>query len=160
MCAMINRFNLMLGFTAGSCIVIGAAMIITEILFRVFAHRSLQLTDEYSGYLMAVSSMLGLGYVEMKNLHIRMDLIDLLKSRCQKFVSAMKVITYLIAIIFSIYLIYVGWNMFYQSFVNHSRSTQISETLLAIPQFFVLAGAVGLFLQYLCNLCKFCAGGE
>jgi TRAP-type C4-dicarboxylate transport system permease small subunit len=114
---------------------------------------------------MAISSMMGLGYVEMKGAHIRMDLIDLLRSRFPRAISAFRIFAYTAAAIFSLYLTYVGWLLFYQSYSYGSKSMQISETPLAIPQFFVPLGAFALFIQYICNLCKYCMslsakGGE
>ena len=150
-----ERINRVLGWLSGFCIACASLLIIVEIFARLTVG-SLQVTDEYTGYLMAVSSMLGLGYVEQKHGHIRMDLISLLQARFPRLIDAFRVSTYALAAIFAAYLTCVGWRIFYQSYLIGSRSMQISETPLAIPQFFVPLGAAMLFLQYLCNLYKYC----
>jgi TRAP-type C4-dicarboxylate transport system permease small subunit len=160
-----EKLNSGLGFLSGVCIFAGALLIITEILSRQLFSKSLQITDEYTGYLMAVSSLMGLGYVEMKHAHIRMDLIDLMRSKFPGTVSAFRIFAYAAAAVFSLYLTYVGWMLFYQSYSYGSKSMQISETPLAMVQIFAPLGAFALFLQYICNLYKYCAslsarGGE
>jgi TRAP-type C4-dicarboxylate transport system permease small subunit len=153
----IEKLNGLLGFLAGVCIACGAVLIVVEIAFRIALGKSMQVTDEYTGYLMALSSFMGLGYVEMKGGHIRMDLIDMLKSRCPKLIRALRIFSYVIAILFAAYITVVCWRLFRRSFVSGERSMQISQTALALPQFFLPLGAAALLLQYLCNLYKFCA---
>ncbi|GHS90320.1 hypothetical protein AGMMS49957_16050 [Synergistales bacterium] len=152
------RLNSFLGFFSGGCVVCGAFLIVTEIASRLAFQKSLMVTEEYAGYLMAVSSFLGFGYVEMRRGHIRMDLIDTLKTRLPRVTRALKAFSYILALLFSLYITYVGCLLFYQSFEYGSKSMQISETPLAIPQFFVPLGGAALFLQYLSNFAAFCAG--
>jgi TRAP-type C4-dicarboxylate transport system permease small subunit len=141
-----------LGFFSGLCVAFAALLIIAEIFCRVALGFSLQITDEYAGYLMAVSSFMGIAYVEQTNGHIRMDLIDLLRTRCPRALYVCRILSYCLAMVFAAYLTYVGWRLFHQSYLIGSRSMQISETLLAIPQFFIPLGGIALFLQYGCNL--------
>lgn len=156
--AAIERANGFLGWMSGLCIALAALLIISEIASRIVLDSSLQITDEYTGYLMAVSSMLGLGYVEKNHGHIRMDLIYLLQARFPRAIRVVRIWAYAVATLFSGYLACVGWRLFYQSYLYGSKSMQISETPLAIPQFFIPLGAVALLLQYLCNLHKYCTG--
>lgn len=149
--------NNVLGWLSGLCIACASLLIITEIGSRMLLGSSLQVTDEYTGYLMAVSSFLGLGYVEKTHGHIRMDLIQMLRNRVPGVLSAFRILAYSLAAVFAAYLTMVGWRLFYQSYLIGSKSMQISETPLAIPQFFIPLGAAALFLQYLCNLYKHCA---
>jgi TRAP-type C4-dicarboxylate transport system permease small subunit len=153
----IEKMNSLFGFLSGFCVVCGAILIIVEIACRIVIQKSLLITDEYTGYLMALSSFLGLGYVEMQNGHIRMDLIDLLKSRFPRLIRALRFITYIIAIAFAVCLTVVCWRLFKQSYDMKSLSPQISGTPIAFLQFFLPLGAVALLLQYLVNLFKFCA---
>ena len=153
----IDGANRVFGRLAGMCIAAAALLIIAEITSRVVFGQSLQVSDEYTGYLMAVSSFLGLGYVGQMHGHIRMDLIDLLREKFPRFIRACRIWAYGMALIFSAYLTCVGWRLFYQSYVYGSKSMQISETPLAIPQLFLPLGAAALFLQYLCNLRRYCA---
>lgn len=156
--AAVERMNGVLGWLSGFCIASASFLIIAEIFSRLVLGQSLQITDEYTGYLMAVSSFLGLGYVENVHGHIRMDLINLLRSKFPRIVAKFRILAYSLAVVFAGYLTFVGWKLFYQSYVYGSKSMQISETPLVIPQIFIPLGAAALFLQYCCNLYKFCSG--
>jgi TRAP-type C4-dicarboxylate transport system permease small subunit len=153
---LVEKINYLFGFVSGCCIVVGASLIITEIIFRCFS-KSILISDEFTGYLMAVSSMMGLGYVEMTGGHIRMDLMDFLLSKYPKVIYRMKIISYFVVIIFAFYLTYVSFRLFSQSLANKTHSMQGSGILLAIPQIFMPVGAFGLLVQYFCNLYKLCA---
>jgi TRAP-type C4-dicarboxylate transport system permease small subunit len=156
--AAIEKMNDLLGWLSGLCIALASLLIIVEIAGRVIVGSSLQVTDEYTGYLMAVSSMLGLGYVEKNHGHIRMDLIYLLQARFPGAIRALRLWAYATGAVFAGYLACVGWRLFYQSYVYGSKSMQISATPLAIPQFFLPLGAAVLLLQYLCNFYKHATG--
>ncbi|MDR3355222.1 MAG: TRAP transporter small permease [Synergistaceae bacterium] len=157
--AFIGKLNSFFGFLSGLCVAAASILIISEIASRLVLEKSFQITDEFTGYLMAVSSFLGLGYVELKNGHIRMDLIDLLRSRFPRVLRALRIVTYVLAAVFALYLTYVGFKLFQQSYEYGSKSMQVSATPLAIPQIFVPIGAAALFLQYICNLCRYCMDG-
>ena len=156
--AAIEKANGLLGWLSGLCIAMASVLIIAEIASRIILGSSLQITDEYTGYLMAVTSMLGLGYVEKNHGHIRMELIYLLQSRFPRTIRVIRIWAYATAALFAAYLACVGWRLFYQSYLYGSKSMQISETPLIIPQIFIPLGAAVLLLQYLCNLYKYCAG--
>jgi TRAP-type C4-dicarboxylate transport system permease small subunit len=156
--AVIGKLNSFLGLLSGFCIASAAVLIVVEIASRLALQKSLQVTDEFTGYLMAASSCLGLGYVELKNGHIKMDLIDLLRSKFPLTIRTLRIITYILAAVFASYLTYVGFGLFYKSYKSGAISMQISATPLAIPQIFVPIGAAALFLQYICNLFKYCMG--
>jgi TRAP-type C4-dicarboxylate transport system permease small subunit len=156
--AAIDSANKALGWLSGLCVAAASLLIITEIASRVFVGQSLQVSDEYTGYLMAVSSFMGLGYVAQTHGHIRMDLIDLLRTKCPRLIRACRIAAYGMTLVFAGYLTCVGWRLFYQSYVYGSKSMQISETPLILPQVFLPVGAAALFLQYLCNMYKYCSG--
>ena len=149
--------NGVLGWLSGFCIACASILIVTEVLSRLILGQGLQITDEYTGYLMAVSSFLGISYVEKTHGHIRMDLINLLKAKFPRLLAGFRIWAYGMAIVFAGYLTVVGWRLFYQSYMYGSKSMQISETPLVIPQIFIPLGAAALLLQYICNLYKFCA---
>jgi len=154
----IDSANKGLGRVSGLCVAAASLLIIAEIVSRVVFKQSLHVSDEYTGYLMAMSSFLGLGYVEQAHGHIRMDLIDLLRTKFPRFIRMCRILTYGMTLVFAGYLTCVGWRLFYQSYLYGSKSMQISETPLVVPQVFLPLGAAALFLQYLCNMCKYCAG--
>lgn len=156
--AVVAGMNNVLGWFSGLCIASASFLILAEVVSRIFFERSLQVTDEYTGYLMAVSSFLGLGYVQKTKGHIRMDLIDLLREKFPALIKACRIFAYTLAIVFAGYLTCVGWRLFYQSYIFGSKSMQISETPLVIPQVFIPLGAAALLLQYVCDLYTYCSG--
>ncbi len=150
----VESLNVFLGQFAGLCLVASCILIIAEIANRSFFNGTFYIADEYTGYLMGVSSFLGLAYTEKHNGHIRMEFVDYLGRRCPGVVKIIKVLCYLLAIVFSLYLLMVTWKLFYGSLATGQRSYQVSETLLAIPQAFLPLGSLALFLQYTVNLVK------
>ncbi|MBL3592514.1 MAG: TRAP transporter small permease [Synergistaceae bacterium] len=151
----LDSISLYLGRIGGLCLVVGCVMIIGEIVNRSFFHGTFYVVDEYTGYLMGVSSFLGLAYAEQHNGHIRMELIDYVQGRYPGLVRTIKSVCYLLAILFALYLTYVTYQLFHSSYVSGQRSYQVSETLLAIPQAFLPLGSFALFLQYVVNFIKF-----
>lgn len=155
---IVEKVNELAGWLSGFCICAAATLIIAEIIIRSCFASTLYVADEFTGYLMAASSMLGLGYVEAVHGHIRMDLVDLLREKFPKLIRLLNYIAYIAAIIVALYLTWVSYKTFDQSFANGSRSMQISETLLWIPQIFLPIGSALLLLQYCVNFVLFASG--
>lgn len=155
-----RRVNLVAGYLSGLCVCAATLLILTEIIVRSTTSYTLYISDEYTGYLMAAASMLGLGFVEREHGHIRMDLIDLLKEKFPRFLRALKCLAYCASILVALYLCYVTFEVFSKSFVNGTRSMQISATRLWIPQIFLPLGAVFLAVQYCCNFYLFVSGSS
>ncbi len=150
----LESVNVLLGQVAGLCLVTSCILIIAEIANRSFFNSTFYIVDEYTGYLMGISSFLGLAYAEKHHSHIRMEFIDYLAKRFPLVVRLAKSLCYILAMIFALYLLMVTSKFFYGSFITRQRSYQVSETLLAIPQAFLPLGCLALFFQYLINLIK------
>jgi TRAP-type C4-dicarboxylate transport system permease small subunit len=150
----IEGLSTFLGGASGVCLVIACGLIIAEIANRSFFHATFYIVDEYSGYLMAISSFLGLSFAEKHNGHIRMELIDYLQDRFPKTILLIRQLCYILAALFALYLTMVTWKLFFSSYMGNERSYQVSETLLAIPQAFLPLGSFVLFLQYVVNFLK------
>lgn len=132
--------------------VIALILTIGEIVFRTFLSSTLYITDEYTGYLMAMLTFCGLSYTLRERGHIRMMMLPhFLKGRGRTFFN---MICYLIGLAFSAFLTYCTFNFFWDSFVNESRSMHISETYLAVPQVFMPFGSAVLGLQFLAEFLK------
>ena len=156
---VVDAISTGLGVVSGLCILVASALIIAEIFVRDVFGNSLLVSDEYTGYLMAASSFLGLAYVEKTHGHIRMDLVLAFENKLPTLFKALRVLCYLVAIGFAMYLLYVSCYILEQSINYSTRSMQYSETLLAIPQAVLPIGALALCAQYLCNLYKLLYGG-
>jgi TRAP-type C4-dicarboxylate transport system permease small subunit len=137
---------------SGLFLVGGWLMIMTEIIMRSGFDKTLLITDEYSGYLMCALTFCALSYTLREKGHIRMTLI-------QKFVRDRKrlytdLACFLIGFGFCIAATIFAARYFYDSLVTGSQSMQISETFLAIPQFFMPLGFGLMALQFLGEILK------
>ncbi len=134
------------GILSGILIVGALLLILGEILVRTLFHGTLYITEEYSGYLMAALTFFALSFTLKEKAHIRMVfLFSVLKGKPKKI---LEIYAYLLGALFSAVLTGTTFLFFWDSVVNQSRSMQISETYLAIPQAVLPLGSALLFLQF------------
>jgi TRAP-type C4-dicarboxylate transport system permease small subunit len=134
------------GILSGILIIGSLGLILVEILVRTLFHGTLYVTEEYSGYLMAALTSFALAFTLREKAHIRMVfLFSVLKGKARRI---LEVYAYLVGAVFSAILTLTTFIFFWDSVVNQSRSMQISETYLAIPQAVLPLGAGLLFLQF------------
>lgn len=142
----IKPFGDAVGIFVGSLIVVSVLLILTEILLRSIFSKTIYITDEYCGYLMAVISFWGLFYGDINDDHIKINIIEGLKNkRALKIIQKMQAI---FGLVFSLYLSYVLFLLFQESLKYNSVSLQVSETPLVVPQFILIPGALLLALAY------------
>jgi len=140
------------GILAGIMMLIALVLVLTEIVIRTLFSSTLYITEEYTGYLMAAITFLALAYTLKEKGHIRMVfLYSLLKGKARSFLEL-----YAFAVGFVLFAIvtFTTTRFFWDSVVSQSRSMQISETYLAIPQFFMPLGAFVMTLQFAAELCR------
>ncbi len=140
------------GAVAGAMVCLGLLLVLVEIWMRSVHDSTIYVAEEYSGYLMAMLTFLGLSYTMKEKGHIRMTF--LLRSLQSPARRRLRKACHLVALVFSCLLLYFTALFFWDSVVNESQSMQISETYLAIPQFFLPLGAGVLALQYLAGLLR------
>lgn len=140
------------GVLSGIMICFGVVLVVGEILARSVFHSTLYVAEEYAGYLMSGLTFAALGYTLREKGHIRMTFLRSVLSDRGKCVLDM--ICFAIGGIFCIGLTYVTLLFFWDSVTSGTRSMQISETPLAIPQCFLPFGAFVLFLQFLAEFLK------
>ncbi len=140
------------GWLAGILMAIAFLMAIAEIATRSFFGGTLYIADEYSGYLMALITFIGLAYTLRERGHIRMMfLVHILKGRAK---TIYDMICLAVGFLFCLAFTWFTWIFFWDSVVNKSQSMQLSETYLAIPQAFLPLGAILLALQFLAEFLK------
>jgi TRAP-type C4-dicarboxylate transport system permease small subunit len=140
------------GALSGIMIVGGTLLVIAEIIIRTFFSGTLYITEEYSGYLMAALTFMALGYTLREKGHIRMTFLhNVLHGRSRLILD---MVCYLAGFVFCSVLTWVTFLFFRDSLMSGTRSMQISETYLAIPQSFLPAGAFMLALQFLAEFLK------
>ncbi len=148
----IDNLSVIGGWFAGILMVIAFLMAIAEIAIRGFFGGTLYIADEYSGYLMAVITFIGLSYTLRERGHIRMMfLIHVLKGRSK---TIYDMICLAAGFMFCLAFTWFTCDFFWDSVVNKSQSMQLSETYLAIPQAFLPLGASLLALQFLAEFLK------
>ena len=134
------------GALAGVMLCSGLALIVAEIVVRSAFHHTLFITEEYAGYLMCGLTFCALGYTLRERGHIRMTfLLRVVKGRRHLYLD---IICFSVGLLFCAGLTYYTGVFFWDSVVNESQSMQISETYLAIPQFFMPLGALFMTLQF------------
>lgn len=144
---IIDRISGFGGFLAGAMLCIGVALVMGEIILRTGFSRTLYVTEEYSGYLMAMLTFCALGYTLRERGHIRMTFLHKVVTGRPRICLDMA--CYLIGFSFCMVLLYFTSMFFWDSVVSGSRSMQISRTYLAFPQAFLPFGSLILALQFL-----------
>jgi TRAP-type C4-dicarboxylate transport system permease small subunit len=121
------------GGLAGLMLCVGLLIACTEIILRTAFAGTLFITEEYSGYLMCGLTFCGLGYTLREKGHIRM--IFLHRIVRGKYRGYLDLVCYAAVFIFCAVITGFTGEFFWDSVVTKSRSMQISETYLAVPQF-------------------------
>lgn len=134
------------GVLSGLMICAGVCLVSAEIVMRTFFSSTLYITEEYSGYLMAALTFLALGYTLRHKGHIRMTFLShVLKGRAR---LVLDMLCFAVGFLFLLLLFWVTSFFFFDTFASGTRSMQISETPLAIPQFFLPAGSFIMTIQF------------
>lgn len=147
-----DKLSFVGGILSGIMICAGVCLVIGEILARSVFHSTLYVAEEYSGYLMASLTFVALGYTLRDKGHIRMTFLRSALSPRNKVILDM--ICFAVGFLFCIGLTYLTFMFFWDSVVSGSRSMQVSETPLAIPQLFLPLGACIMMIQFLAEFLK------
>ncbi len=140
------------GWTAGVLMAAALAVSIAEIVIRTGFDGTLYITDEYTGYLMSMLTFMGLAYTLRERGHIRMMFLPhILKGRAHVIYN---MICFTVGFLFCAGLTLFTGEFFWDSVVSESQSMQVSETYLAIPQFFLPVGSLLLTLQFAAEFLK------
>jgi TRAP-type C4-dicarboxylate transport system permease small subunit len=149
---LIDNLSGFSGWMAGIMTAIAMILVVTEIVYRSVFSRTIYITDEYSGYLMAMLTFCGLAYTLRERGHIRMMMLPhFIKGRNRVIFN---MVCYVVGFIFFVAFTWFTFVFFWDSVVSQSRSSQLSETYLAIPQFFMPFGALLMTLQFLAEFLK------
>lgn len=140
------------GWLAGILMAVALAISVAEIVVRGGFDATLYVTDEYTGYLMAMLTFMGLAYTLRERGHIRMMFLPhVIKGRAHVMFN---MVCYLVGFLFCAGLTWFTGEFFWDSVVSESQSMQVSETYLAIPQFFLPVGSLLLTLQFAAEFLK------
>ncbi|MDD3993284.1 MAG: TRAP transporter small permease [Desulfobacteraceae bacterium] len=142
----IDRLSAAGGVLAAVMLCAGLVLIAAEIVTRSFFDYTLYITEEYAGYLMCGLTFCALAYTLRDKGHIRMTfLLKAVKGRPRIYLD---LVCFVIGLAFCVVLTWFTGLFFWDSVVSRSQSMQISETYLAVPQFFMPLGALLMTLQF------------
>jgi TRAP-type C4-dicarboxylate transport system permease small subunit len=149
---IIDRISGASGWTSGIMMVLALMIVVAEIVTRSVFSKTIYISDEYSGYLMAMMTFMGLAYTLRERGHIRvMVLTHSLKGQTR---IVYDMVCMLIGFLFCVGLTWYTFVFFWDSVVNQTLSMQITETYLAIPQAFLPVGSFLFLLQFLSEFLK------
>lgn len=141
-----DRLSDVCGIASGVLMVLSTVLVLAEILVRTAFSKTLYITEEYSGYLMAAMTFLALAYTLKEKSHIRMTFLHTIaKGKTKVWVD---IFAYCVGFAFCGILTYTTADFFWDAVVTKSRSMQISQTYMAIPQFFMPFGTLVMTLQF------------
>lgn len=145
---MIDRISNVFGVIAGIFMILGMVLVLTEVVARFF-NKTIYITGEYTAYFMVAITFLGLAYTLKEKGHIRMTFLHNLKIfKSGKVRAYLEMYTLLIGFILFSIITVVTAQYFWDSVVTDTRSMQVSQTPLAIPQFAMPLGSLLITLQF------------
>lgn len=140
------------GAASGIMMIAGILLVLAEIFVRTVFGKTLYIAEEYSGYLMAGITFAALAYTLKDKSHIRMVFLhSIVKGKAR---LVLDIYAYLIGFVFSAVLTWNTFLLFWDSVATKSRSMQISETYLAIPQAFLPLGSLLLLFQFAAEILR------
>jgi len=149
---LIDNLSGFSGWLAGIMMAVALVIAVTEIVYRTGFSGTLYITDEYEGYFMAMLTFCGLAYTLRERGHIRiMILPHFIKGRGR---IIFNMVCFVVGFIFCMAFTWFTFVFFWDSVVSGSKSMHVSETYLAIPQFFMPFGAALMTLQFLAEFLK------
>ena len=132
--------------------IVSTILVLAETIVRSAFDKTLYITEEYSGYLMAALTFLALAYTLKEKSHIRMTFLhSVVKGRAKIWVD---LFAFSVGFTFCAVLTYTTFDLFWDAVVTQTRSMQISQTYLAIPQFFIPFGTFVMMLQFLAEILR------
>ncbi|MBI4294934.1 MAG: TRAP transporter small permease [Chloroflexi bacterium] len=145
----LDKFISYLGYVGlglGIASVIAMALMITiHVILRYVFEVNLKFTDEYGGYLFTVIVFMGLAYCMRQEAHVYADLV--VKHFPQRVRAALELVHSLAAIfLMGIYFKY-AWRLWTDSVERGTRSVQVTETPMWIPQLFLWVGLSFFILE-------------
>jgi TRAP-type C4-dicarboxylate transport system permease small subunit len=140
-----ERIGLLSGVVA-AVFVTGISLIVFwgVIMRYVFNHPQVWV-DPSSIYMMIGLTFIGASYAMQKEKHVRVDVIIGLFNKRQQMI--IQIVTYLIALVYTLILGILAFNMAYGSFLVDRRDATVIETPLFIPQSSIPIGCAFLLIS-------------
>jgi TRAP-type mannitol/chloroaromatic compound transport system permease small subunit len=158
----VDRVSIGFGYLAGAMYVVLAFFITYDVLARKwgaqFGLPTTQVTDEISGYMLALAATWGLAYALRSGSHVRIDVVfPYLSSRLR---AAADFIALLLMALFAAIVSWKIWALVTDSWQSGLRSSTYLLTPLYVPQLILGVGFTLLALAALCLAVAMLAGWE
>jgi len=150
---IIDKISNIFGIIAGIFMILGTVLIVTEVIVRSVFDSTIYITAEYSAYFMVAVTLFGLAIAMKDKAHIRVTLLHgTVKTGKPRFI--LDLYTFIIGFIVSLFITYSLNAFFWNSFVTGSKSMQLTNTYLAIPQSALVIGSFLLSLQLFAEILR------
>lgn len=149
---LFDRISEVFGMIAGVMMLSGLTLVIAEIVARALFDKTLYITEEYTGYLMVAITFLGLASTLKNKGHIRMVFLHKLVTGKARIL--LDIYAFTIGLVIFTIITITTTNFFWDSVVSQTRSMQISETYLAVPQSMMPLGSFVVTLQFAAELMR------
>ena len=137
---LIRGLSKIFAVIGGILLFVMSGLIGVEVIIRKFFALSLSGIEEFSGYTLAIVSMIAFSYTFLKKGHVRIDILYQKFSR--PFRHALDLMSVLMIIIFSYVMIYFSYKTLHMSILRSSKANTTLQTPLWIPQLFWFLGTV------------------
>ncbi len=140
------------GHCSAACIVLITILIMLEIAVRLLSGRSIFVAEEFSGYLMAIFVMMGLGHTLKEGGHIRVNVV--LSRLPAGGAKALRLITDVLGCAFFVFMTYELGLLCAGSLATGETSMNVTNTPIFLPQAGLVLGSGVMALQFLAEAVK------
>ena len=128
------------------------ALVMVDVVSRYVMQDPLSIAEEYGAFSLLTITCVGLAYTWKTRNHVRVEfIIKKLPVMVQRW---LRLITLLLAITFTGFMVYGSYVLVDESFMFGSLSNSWLRTPLAYPQMAIVIGAVLVFLQLIVEIYK------
>lgn len=140
------------GYLQGWLVFALMILVLLDVTSRYVLLNPLSIAEEYGGYSLVAITCIGLAYAWKTRCHVRVEfLTGSLPVVMQRW---LRVCMLFLAIVFTGFVVYAGYELFRFSLMFGTRSGSWLRTPIAWPQATILIGAVLMFLQLIAEIIK------
>jgi TRAP-type C4-dicarboxylate transport system permease small subunit len=127
-------------------------LVLVDVTTRYILQNPLSLAEEYGAYMLVAITCMGLAFAWKEGSHVRIEM--LVKRLPDRMCQWLRLVTLLMAFVFTIIMILASYEMVSLSFMFGTRSGSWTRTPIAYPQIPVIIGSVLLFLQLIAEILR------
>jgi len=152
----VEGFNRVLYWVSAVAILVSSLILTYEVLMRYVFKIPTIWEIESAVYLGVMATFLGSAYGLKDGAHINIDVV--VRALAPVTRRRLEVVTSLMALVFTAYVAYKGWALFWEAFSKGWRSESLWGPPLAIPYLFLPLGMSMLSLQFVIQILGLGAG--